>query len=85
LGFHAGVIEATRGDFLAEMRVKTGTAPSNISKMAMRRVLQTALTKLATQDRDIDELPKHWLATADRSDRKSKACKLAHASRPWKI
>jgi hypothetical protein len=81
LGFHAGGIEAARANFLAEMRVRTGTVPNNISKMAMRRVLQTAMTSLATDDWNIDELLKHWLATADRSDRKSKAVRQAHASR----
>jgi len=60
---------------LATRRKAIGPAPSaeqQISKMAMRRVLDTTFARLASADADIQEVHRHWQATVDKPNRKSK-------------
>jgi hypothetical protein len=75
-----GVTNAELNDFLSTMpnQPQTGKAPHQISKMAMRRVLQTALDRVAASDNDLSELRRHWHATADKSSRKGKEAASAH-------
>ena len=48
-------------------------AEQQISKMAMRRVLETTFARLASAYTDIQEVHRHWQATNDKTNRKSKA------------
>ena len=48
-------------------------AEQQISKMAMRRVLETTFARLASADTDIQEVYRHWQATDHKTNRKSKA------------
>ena len=52
-----------------------------ISKMQMRRVLQTALEQLVKRQPDVGELLRHWLATADKANRKSKNAARDHTKK----
>ena len=61
--------------FLANKREQSQLcfAEQQISKMAMRRVLETTFARLASAYTDIQEVHRHWQATNDKTNRKSKA------------
>ena len=54
-----------------------------VSKMAMRKILETTFAKVAPKVPDIRDLQEQWLATADKPNRKSKNSTQAHMTR-WR-
>ena len=60
-----------------------GGAEAQISKMAMRRILETSFMRLAPVDSDIQELHRHWQATKDKSKRKGKLSAQQHTEK-WR-
>ena len=79
------VWNASRSDYLNYVAKNVcqdgqGSMVQEISKMAMRRVLETTFARLSLDDPDIDSVYEQWLATSDRPKRKSKASSERHTA-----
>ena len=77
------VCYASRSDYLNYLASCSGEQhdkAERISKMAMRRVLETTFARLATDDPAIDTVYAHWQATSDKPKRKSSASAKRHTA-----